>query len=90
MLSVTGPLSDMLKWILGHLNSSMVQREMYGHGIGRFSKEEVYKLMEKDMRTLAELLGMYGGLQGDGRVGVDRGLIPNQPLGLGTCVDMRG
>ncbi|XP_071004523.1 failed axon connections homolog [Oncorhynchus clarkii lewisi] len=57
MLSVTGPLGDMLKWILSHLNSSMVQREMYGHGIGRFSKKEVYKLMEKDMRTLAELLG---------------------------------
>ncbi|KAL0984657.1 hypothetical protein UPYG_G00144820 [Umbra pygmaea] len=57
MLSVTGPLSDLLKWILSHLNASMVQREMYGHGIGRFSKEQVYKLMEKDMRTLAELLG---------------------------------
>ncbi|XP_010900348.1 failed axon connections homolog isoform X1 [Esox lucius] len=57
MLSVTGPLSDLLKWILSHLNASMVQREMYGHGIGRFSKEQVYQLMEKDMRSLAELLG---------------------------------
>uniref|UniRef100_A0A3B3Y479 Failed axon connections homolog, metaxin like GST domain containing a n=1 Tax=Poecilia mexicana TaxID=48701 RepID=A0A3B3Y479_9TELE len=57
MLSVSGPLSDLLKWILSHLTGGIVRREMYGHGIGRFSKEEVYSLMEKDMRTLATLLG---------------------------------
>lgn len=57
MLSVSGPLSDTLKWILSRLNGGIVKREMYGHGIGRFSKEEVYSLMEKDMRTLATLLG---------------------------------
>ena len=57
LLAMSGPLSDTLKWLLGHLNGGMVRREMYGHGIGRFSKEEVYKLMEKDMRTLAMLLG---------------------------------
>lgn len=57
MLSVSGPLSDMLKWILSHLTGGIVKREMYGHGIGRFSREEVYALMEKDMRTLATLLG---------------------------------
>ncbi|KAI1897998.1 hypothetical protein AGOR_G00089070 [Albula goreensis] len=57
MLDVSGPLSDLLKWILTHLTGGIVKREMYGHGIGRFSKEEVYALMEKDMRTLATLLG---------------------------------
>ncbi|KAK2844167.1 hypothetical protein Q5P01_010826 [Channa striata] len=57
LLSMSGPLSDTLKWLLSHLNGGMVRREMYGHGIGRFSKEEVYALMEKDMRTLATLLG---------------------------------
>ncbi|KAJ3606383.1 hypothetical protein NHX12_025904, partial [Muraenolepis orangiensis] len=57
MLALSGPLSDLLKWILSHLTGGMVQREMYGHGIGRFSEEEVYALMEKDMRTLATLLG---------------------------------
>lgn len=57
MLSVSGPLSDLLKWILSHLTGGIVKREMYGHGIGRFSTEEVYALMEKDMRTLATLLG---------------------------------
>lgn len=25
---------------------------MHGHGIGRFSEEEIYMLMEKDMRLL--------------------------------------
>uniref|UniRef100_A0A8C8H1E3 Failed axon connections homolog n=1 Tax=Oncorhynchus tshawytscha TaxID=74940 RepID=A0A8C8H1E3_ONCTS len=57
MLAVSGPLSDLLKWILSHLTGGIVKREMYGHGIGRFTKEEVYTLMEKDMRTLAALLG---------------------------------
>ncbi|GAA6066646.1 failed axon connections homolog [Tachysurus ichikawai] len=57
MLAVTGPLSDLLKWILSHVNGGIVKREMYGHGIGRFTKEEIYTLMEKDMRTLATLLG---------------------------------
>ncbi|KAK6295307.1 hypothetical protein J4Q44_G00345330 [Coregonus suidteri] len=57
MLAVSGPLSDLLKWILSHLTGGIVKREMYGHGIGRFTKEQVYALMEKDMRTLATLLG---------------------------------
>ncbi|XP_063297398.1 failed axon connections homolog isoform X1 [Pelobates fuscus] len=57
MLSVTGPLSDLLKWILCHLTKGIVKREMYGQGIGRFSEEEIYMLMEKDMRSLAGLLG---------------------------------
>lgn len=59
MLSVSGPLSDLLKWILSHLNCGIVKREMYGHGIGRFTSEEVYRLMEKDLHTLATLLGNY-------------------------------
>ncbi|XP_028836161.1 failed axon connections homolog [Denticeps clupeoides] len=57
MLAADGPLGDLLKRILSHLTGGAVRREMYGHGIGRFSKEEVYALMEKDMRTLATLLG---------------------------------
>ena len=58
LLALSGPLSDSLRWIFTHLTSGIVRREMYGHGIGRFSKEEVYALMEKDMRTLATLLGV--------------------------------
>ncbi|XP_043921752.1 failed axon connections homolog isoform X2 [Protopterus annectens] len=57
LLCFSGPLSDLLKWILCHLTKGIVKREMYGHGIGRFSEEELYRLMEKDMRTLAVLLG---------------------------------
>lgn len=71
MLSVSGPLSDTLKWILSHLNGGIVKREMYGHGIGRFSKEEVYALMEKDMRTLATLLGNKKYLMGSRMTTVD-------------------
>lgn len=61
MVSVSGPLSDLLKWILSQLTGGIVKREMYGHGIGRFSEDEVYALMEKDMRTLATLLGEKAG-----------------------------
>ncbi|XP_051974768.1 failed axon connections homolog [Xyrauchen texanus] len=57
MLATNGPLSDVLRWILSQVTGSIVKREMYGHGIGRFSKEEVYNLMKKDMRTLSTLLG---------------------------------
>ncbi|KPP70084.1 failed axon connections-like [Scleropages formosus] len=59
MLPVSGPLSSLIKWMLSHLTSGIVKREMYGHGIGRYPKEEVYALMEKDMRTLATLLGTH-------------------------------
>ncbi|XP_069743232.1 failed axon connections homolog isoform X2 [Narcine bancroftii] len=57
ILSVSGPLSGFLKWILCHLTRGIVKREMYGQGIGRFSKEEIYTLMEKDMRALSVILG---------------------------------
>ncbi|XP_078255821.1 failed axon connections homolog [Rhinoraja longicauda] len=57
ILSVSGPFSGFLKWILCHLTKGIVKREMYGHGIGRFSKEEIYTLMEKDMRALSVILG---------------------------------
>uniref|UniRef100_A0A8C5QX78 Failed axon connections homolog, metaxin like GST domain containing n=1 Tax=Leptobrachium leishanense TaxID=445787 RepID=A0A8C5QX78_9ANUR len=57
MITIPGPLSDLLKWILCHLTKGIVKREMYGQGIGRFSEEEIYRLMEKDMRSLAGLLG---------------------------------
>ena len=61
LLVVCGPFGDTLRWLLGSLNGSLVRREMYGHGIGRFTRDEVYALMEKDMRTLATLLGKGGG-----------------------------
>ncbi|XP_059839152.1 failed axon connections homolog [Hypanus sabinus] len=57
ILSVSGPFSGFLKWILCHLTRGIVKREIYGHGIGRFSKEEIYTLMEKDMRALSVILG---------------------------------
>ncbi|XP_072528817.1 failed axon connections homolog isoform X2 [Salminus brasiliensis] len=57
MLAVSGPLSGLLMWILSLVTGGLVKREMYRHGIGRFSKDEVYALMEKDMHTLATLLG---------------------------------
>ncbi|XP_060046717.1 failed axon connections homolog isoform X2 [Erinaceus europaeus] len=59
MLSLGGgsPFGSLLRWVVCHLSSGIVRREMHGHGIGRFSEEEIYALMEKDLRSLAGLLG---------------------------------
>ncbi|TRY90848.1 hypothetical protein DNTS_020872 [Danionella cerebrum] len=57
MLNTDGPMSDLLQRILGHVTAGIIKREMYGHGIGRFSREHIYSLMERDMRSLATLLG---------------------------------
>ncbi|XP_036173893.1 failed axon connections homolog isoform X2 [Myotis myotis] len=59
MLSLNGggPFSNLLRWVVCHITKGIVKREMHGHGIGRFSEEEIYMLMEKDMRSLAGLLG---------------------------------
>ncbi|XP_023386718.1 failed axon connections homolog isoform X3 [Pteropus vampyrus] len=56
-LSGGGPFSSLLRWVVCHITKGIVKREMHGHGIGRFSEEEIYMLMEKDMRSLAGLLG---------------------------------
>ncbi|EPY74760.1 hypothetical protein CB1_001389005 [Camelus ferus] len=56
-LSGGGPFSNLLRWLVCHITKGIVKREMHGHGIGRFSEEEIYMLMEKDMRSLAGLLG---------------------------------
>ncbi|KAL7842582.1 hypothetical protein SRHO_G00242710 [Serrasalmus rhombeus] len=57
LLDVPGPLSEVLKWTLCQLNGGLVKREMFCQGIGRFTRDELYTLMERDMRTLATLLG---------------------------------
>lgn len=56
-LSGGGPFGNLLRWVVCHITKGIVKREMHGHGIGRFSEEEIYTLMEKDMRSLAGLLG---------------------------------
>ncbi|XP_025150410.3 failed axon connections homolog isoform X2 [Bubalus kerabau] len=58
-LSGGGPFSNLLRWVVCHITKGIVKREMHGHGIGRFSEEEIYMLMEKDMRSLAGLLDAY-------------------------------
>ncbi|KAK2505122.1 hypothetical protein MC885_019323 [Smutsia gigantea] len=50
-LSGGGPFSNLLRWVVCHITKGIVKREMHGHGIGRFSEEEIYMLMEKDMRV---------------------------------------
>uniref|UniRef100_H3DFU9 Failed axon connections homolog, metaxin like GST domain containing n=1 Tax=Tetraodon nigroviridis TaxID=99883 RepID=H3DFU9_TETNG len=89
MLSVSGPLSDVLKWILSHLTGGIVKREMYGHGIGRFSREEVYELMEKDMRALATLLGDKKYLMGSKVTTVDAAVFSHLAPAMWTLPGTR-
>ncbi|XP_013867402.1 failed axon connections homolog isoform X2 [Austrofundulus limnaeus] len=89
MLSVSGPLSDLLKWILSHLNCGIVKREMYGHGMGRFTSEEVYRLMEKDMRTLATLLGDKKYMMGSKLSAVDAAVFGHLAAAMWTLPGSR-
>ncbi|XP_067098280.1 failed axon connections homolog [Osmerus mordax] len=89
LLALSGPLSDSLRWIFAHLTSGIVRREMYGHGIGRFSKEEVYALMEKDMRTLATLLGDKRYLMGSQLTTVDAAVFSHLAPAMWTLPGSR-
>ena len=73
LLPVCGPLSGVLRWVLGQLTSGVLQREMYGQGLGRLPREHIYLQMEKDLRTLADLLGEKGGVGEDREEEEERG-----------------
>ncbi|XP_029109865.1 failed axon connections homolog isoform X1 [Scleropages formosus] len=89
MLPVSGPFSSLIKWMLSHLTSGIVKREMYGHGIGRYPKEEVYALMEKDMRTLATLLGDKKYIMGPKLSSVDATVFGHLALAMWTLPGTR-
>lgn len=48
---------ELLQWSVCELNGSLVKREMYCHGIGRFNTHLIHTLLERDLRTLSTLLG---------------------------------
>ncbi|XP_006000285.1 failed axon connections homolog [Latimeria chalumnae] len=89
MLSLSGPFSDLLRWLLCHLTKGIVKREMYGHGIGRFSDEEIYALMEKDMRSLAVLLGDKKYILGPKPSTVDAAVFGHLALAMWTLPGTR-
>ncbi|XP_051909394.1 failed axon connections homolog [Hippocampus zosterae] len=89
MLSVSGPLSQLLKWVLSHVTGDIVKREMYGHGMGRFSEDQVYAMMEKDMRTLATLLGNKKYLMGSKISTVDATVFGHLALAMWTLPGTR-
>ncbi|XP_053342950.1 failed axon connections homolog [Clarias gariepinus] len=48
---------ELLQWSVCELNGSLVKREMYCHGLGRFNTQLIHTLLERDLRTLSTLLG---------------------------------
>ncbi|XP_026998492.2 failed axon connections homolog [Tachysurus fulvidraco] len=50
-------MCELLQWSVCELNGSLVKREMYCHGTGRFNTHLIHTLLEKDLRTLSTLLG---------------------------------
>lgn len=48
---------ELLQWSVCELNGSLVKKEMYCHGIGRFNTHLIHTLLERDLRTLSTLLG---------------------------------
>uniref|UniRef100_A0A8B9LWA7 Failed axon connections homolog, metaxin like GST domain containing b n=1 Tax=Astyanax mexicanus TaxID=7994 RepID=A0A8B9LWA7_ASTMX len=89
MLEVPGPLSDVLKWTLCQLNGGLVKREMFCQGIGRFSRDEIYTLMERDMRTLATLLGDKKYLMGSKVSSVDAAVFGHLAQAMWTLPGSR-
>jgi len=47
------PLKYFMSWLVSHY----MKRSLWGHGIGRHSKQEIYSIAEKDLRAVSELLG---------------------------------
>ncbi|XP_076837787.1 failed axon connections homolog [Brachyhypopomus gauderio] len=89
MLEVPGPLGEALKWTICHLNGGLVKKEMYCHGIGRFSRDEVYTLMERDLRTLAALLGDKKYIMGSRVSSVDAAVFGHLAQALWTLPGTR-
>lgn len=81
---------ELLQWSVCELNGSLVKREMYCHGIGRFSTYLIHTLLERDLRTLSTLLGETHAvcvLDMDSLIMVF--LCSKSVLLLGVCVSIR-
>jgi len=60
-----------LKQLVPHLARRAIRQELYGHGMGRHSREEIYAIGCQDIRALAQLLGDQPYFMGDNPTSLD-------------------
>jgi glutathione S-transferase len=58
-------MPEPLKLIVPHVARRAVRRELHGHGMGRHSREEIYRIGCRDVAALAQLLGDQPFFMGD-------------------------
>src|SRR5262245_27298358 len=51
-----GPLPPLVRQILPAVIRKKVRRDLYGHGIGRHTREEIYEIGKKDLLALSDFL----------------------------------
>ncbi|XP_078383185.1 failed axon connections homolog isoform X2 [Oculina patagonica] len=90
-----GHLAFPVKYLVFHMIQRSCRKNMWGHGIGRHSEQEVYGIGEKDLLAVSEILGQKKFLFGEKPCLADAALFafiaafiwdmgPECPLGLLT------
>ncbi|KAL9961651.1 hypothetical protein ACROYT_G030639 [Oculina patagonica] len=90
-----GHLAFPVKYLVFHMIQRSCRKNMWGHGIGRHSEQEVYGIGEKDLLAVSEILGQKKFLFGEKPCLTDAALFafiaafiwdmgPECPLGLLT------
>ena len=56
-LKAVVPYRGVKLWVFARVLRYVIQKEMWGHGIGRHSKREVEEIGRKDLQALSVFLG---------------------------------
>ena len=51
------PYSGLKLWVLKQVLSRVIKKEMWGHGIGRHSDEQIWDIAMRDLSALSDFLG---------------------------------
>lgn len=70
-----GHLFPPLKYLVFNMIKRKVRKDMWNHGIGRHSEEELYGIAERDLLAVSEILGQKKFLFGDKPCLADAGLF---------------
>ena len=60
-----GRMPAPLKWFVPHIARRSVRRELWGHGMGCHSRDEIYAIGKTDLTALAEFLGAKPFMMGE-------------------------
>ena len=78
--AVFGGLPPLLRAVIPNIARKQVLKQIYGHGMGRHTEEEIYHLGKKDIRVLSDVLADKPYFMGDKPTSLDAsafGLLVN-------------